>query len=533
MSKPTTERTADGWTHTWAEHGLRFRVTPEAGARERLFAEIVVETWQDGPDLSRWALVHQERVELLGRSREAFARYLATRGLRRGLDWTGMVMQACLLTVKAMREGVTAAPRTRTLEELLRADLPEVPQIVPGLLTVGCWILGGKPKVGKSWLVLNLLLAACNGGRALGKLPVESGPVLYLALEDTDNRLQSRALKALGELGMGAAGRFYFETNWSRLDAGGLEELDAWLTAHPGTRLVAIDTLAKARPRVSRQGAGRLYDEDYDAVAGLSHLAGKHGCAIIINHHLSKSRSEDPMEWLSGTMGLGGGVDGVWVLDRKRREPQATLHVMGRDLQEDQELALEWDDHLVTFHVVGDADSVRVSRERAAILDTLRREGAPVSPKDLADMVEMSYGAVRRLLSLMREEGQVRRLDYGKYVPETIVRDQGDHSDHSEQRAHRERSEQHSGRSSDHFGRTDRGDRGDRAELIARSDRSDRAQLHDSPAPSLLDCPSCGQELTDGACYPCDTRRCEVCGEATGFATWRRCVFHSRMETVT
>jgi RecA-family ATPase len=59
-------------------------------------------------------------------------------------------------------------------------------------------LLAGPPKVGKSWLSLGLGLAVAAGGQAFDSMPVQGGPVLYLALEDTPRRLQTRMGKLLG-----------------------------------------------------------------------------------------------------------------------------------------------------------------------------------------------------------------------------------------------------------------------------------------------------------------------------------------------
>ena len=63
---------------------------------------------------------------------------------------------------------------------------------ISNLVPEGASILAGRPKIGKSWLTLNLALAVASGGVALGKIPVEAGQVLYLALEDGQRRLQKR-----------------------------------------------------------------------------------------------------------------------------------------------------------------------------------------------------------------------------------------------------------------------------------------------------------------------------------------------------
>jgi integrase len=68
---------------------------------------------------------------------------------------------------------------------------------VPGLIAEGVNLLAGPSKVGKSWLSLGLALSVSAGNDALGSIPVQAGAVLYLALEDTPRRLQSRMGKLL------------------------------------------------------------------------------------------------------------------------------------------------------------------------------------------------------------------------------------------------------------------------------------------------------------------------------------------------
>ena len=77
--------------------------------------------------------------------------------------------------------------------QLLAADFPPLRWAVPNLLPEGCALLVGAPKVGKSWAALDIALAVAGGGLALGALRVETGPVLYLALEDGPRRLADRS----------------------------------------------------------------------------------------------------------------------------------------------------------------------------------------------------------------------------------------------------------------------------------------------------------------------------------------------------
>src|SRR5205807_1390003 len=66
-----------------------------------------------------------------------------------------------------------------TASDLLRKVLPAVKWAITNILPEGMTLLGGKPKMGKSWLALGLAVAIATGGVALGTERVEAGDVLY------------------------------------------------------------------------------------------------------------------------------------------------------------------------------------------------------------------------------------------------------------------------------------------------------------------------------------------------------------------
>src|SRR6516165_6488330 len=80
----------------------------------------------------------------------------------------------------------------RTLRESLvksAADLqhltfPPLNNVVPGLIPEGLTLLAGKPKVGKSFMCLDVALAVAMGGGCLNH-QCEQGDVMALFLEDT------------------------------------------------------------------------------------------------------------------------------------------------------------------------------------------------------------------------------------------------------------------------------------------------------------------------------------------------------------
>src|SRR4051812_3321977 len=57
-----------------------------------------------------------------------------------------------------------------TAADLMREDLPPIRYVVPSYFAEGLTLLGGKPKQGKSWLLLGTAIAVAMGGVALGSV---------------------------------------------------------------------------------------------------------------------------------------------------------------------------------------------------------------------------------------------------------------------------------------------------------------------------------------------------------------------------
>ena len=225
---------------------------------------------------------------------------------------------------------------TYTLQELYKQPIEPIPWVVEDLLAPGLYFLGGSPKVGKSWLALQLCLAVCQGEPFLG-FKTRRTEVLYISLEDGSRRLHIRALRMTEKAPAGL-----HLCSHAHLIGHGLEQqLDQMLAEHPGIRLVIIDTLQKVRMVA---GANASYGNDYQDAAALKELADRCNVCLLVIHHLRKMPDEDPFNRLSGTNGLTGAADGTIILIRqKRQEGTATMSATGRDI-EDMELTLDFSD---------------------------------------------------------------------------------------------------------------------------------------------------------------------------------------------
>ena len=87
---------------------------------------------------------------------------------------------------------------TKSCEEIMSTAYKPLEYCVDGLLTQGLYILAGAPKVGKSWLALDICLSVAKGEDVL-KHQTHIGTALYLCLEDSYHRIQNRLYELTDE----------------------------------------------------------------------------------------------------------------------------------------------------------------------------------------------------------------------------------------------------------------------------------------------------------------------------------------------
>ncbi len=222
---------------------------------------------------------------------------------------------------------------------LLCRELQPLRYIVEDLLPQGLAMLASPPKYGKSWMALDLCLSVAMGEPFLGHKTFQCD-TLYLALEDSDRRLQARTYKVLGS-------RLPPENCYTGTMAGTLtdrlpHQIEAFLRRYPAVGLIVIDTFQMVR--VSARAGSNLYDKDYSDMKILKQIADAHSICILVVHHLRKAPDTgDPFARILGTNGLHGALDTSFVMTRENRSDEITLlHSEGRDvLSEDTEMRFD------------------------------------------------------------------------------------------------------------------------------------------------------------------------------------------------
>lgn len=225
---------------------------------------------------------------------------------------------------------------TITLTELFQTSYTSRPPIIEGLLYAGAYILAGAPKIGKSFMVAQIAYHVSTGQDLWG-YKVHQGTVLYLALEDDFQRIQSRMFMMYG---VEDTPNLHFATTAGKIGNGLDEQLENFIREHSDTNLIIIDTMQKIR---EVGGEAYSYASDYEIIGKIKQFADQHGICVLTVHHTRKQQADDSFETISGTTGLLGCADGSLLMQKKKRTGlDATVKVVGRD-QQDQILYLKKD----------------------------------------------------------------------------------------------------------------------------------------------------------------------------------------------
>jgi hypothetical protein len=318
------------------------------------------------------------------------------------------------------------SPRISNLGQLDQVKFPSRKWVVNRLLPVGLSLLVGAPKMGKSWLALQLaLMLGCSGfvedaepdpaedfrvnfpSDFLG-FPVAYGRVLYLALEDSERRLQTRARALMrGALPDSVS----YATEWNLLHDGGLEDIQVWVDDTPDAKLVILDTFGRLRKPTTQYS----YDRDVHDLKDLQRLALDRDVGILLVHHKRKGGDgDDYLESVSGTTAIAGTCDTILSLSRPRGEAVGALQVTGRDVEEQAFRVRHVPDN-GRWVYEGPLELFQLSQERREIVELLESKG-PLSPKQVADNLKKNVSTTTNLLIKMVSAGNVKKAGHGKYA---------------------------------------------------------------------------------------------------------------------
>jgi hypothetical protein len=336
------------------------------------------------------------------------------------------ILEATTLAAGETREArAFLKRRSFNARELMAQRFPPIQELVPGVIATGLVMLVAAPKIGKSWMCLDLDYQASIGGRAFGCIGISQRPTMYLALEDGPRRLQNRMNK-LGITKPPATMQFITTLGEMNL----LDTIRMFFTSNTGRDpLVILDTLGKVKGMAARVTGENDFERDYRLMGGFKEAVDEvDGSTLLIVHHTRKMGAGDFLDTISGTNGIAGAADTILKLDRQRNSNDGILHVTSRDAAEG-EYAMQFDADSGLWTLTGGslseaADAAREARQTnnvgdqmADVIRLVNEHPEGIKPYQVGEQLDMGAQKAGKYLKRAADSERIRNPSRGLYTP--------------------------------------------------------------------------------------------------------------------
>jgi len=269
------------------------------------------------------------------------------------------------------------------------------------MCTPGLGIIAAIKKIGKSYMVLQLSGNVSSGTPFLGHT-VRQGTVVYMALEDGENRVHAR-LKEQGLEDENLPIIYIYQFPPLNTKEG-IIALKQVISEYKPI-LIIIDTLAKACRNVSlkENEAGAIVD----IFNQLHDLAIESKLVIlIVAHHGKGSSTHDAGFDIRGSSGIPGATDFNIGLYRNT-DGTYELVAEGRDIP-GEDLRLNFDKEIThTWSNAGDEQDLRRKEAEQKIIDAIITLGQKVDAANIAEQAGVDRSTAQYHLKRMRKDGTV------------------------------------------------------------------------------------------------------------------------------
>jgi archaellum biogenesis ATPase FlaH len=298
-----------------------------------------------------------------------------------------------------------------SIKEIMEADFPPIQWVIDGLLAPGLTLLAGPPKVGKSWLALQIAKAVGAGEQILGR-NTRKGSCLYFALEDSPRRIKTRVEmqgwdknSSVNVVPIGMLDILYHERVFKDFADGLAADIK-----DNKYRLVIIDTLSRLKTNMDQNRV----EEVTMNLSPIQKIAHDENCSIIlIDHHKKASDFEkNVISDVLGSVGKGAVADTILGLYRNNRRKSAELIITGRDI-EDNVFPIKFDAKTGLWEINLDEIEDNLSLQMTLVITFVSTKGE-VNEKDVVEHLKKDKGNVHRLLTKMVDENLLTKKKSGK-----------------------------------------------------------------------------------------------------------------------
>ena len=291
-----------------------------------------------------------------------------------------------------------------SVSEIMATQYKPIKWAVEGIIPEGLTILAGRPKFGKSWMMLGLGYAVATGSKAWEYGNTVKGTVYYLALEDSPRRIQNR-IEAMEGYFDTYPENFFVLTNFPRIGDGFIEMLQEIITKTPDLGLIIIDTLQKVRPR-SGGGKRNLYQAEYEDFETLQRIAITSGVPIVAVHHTRKrstiSEPVNQIDEISGSTGIQGVADTLIACTRDGNN--GMMYVTGREVDE-EEYPMEFIRYNMTWKL-SSPKSKQIDVGPLVLSEWFKANNV-ITAKEAAEVFGVSLRTAKRKLKELLDDGKL------------------------------------------------------------------------------------------------------------------------------
>ena len=295
---------------------------------------------------------------------------------------------------------------------------PDAPQwLVRDLWTTAAvGVIGGSPKVGKSWLGLDLAVSVASGTPALGRFPVQAtGPALVYLAEDALSRVRDRVAHLCRHRGLDLARLHLHAVTADRV------RLDT-----ERDQLALDHTVARIRPALLLlDPLVRLHSLDENSASEVSSLLGflralnrRYQLAVVLVHHLAKRSRRNLGQSLRGSSDLHAWTDSACYLVR-RADDRLQLTVEHRSAPAPDPLLLRLSggaDQPLSL-LVDNAAAAPPPPLAEAVRAALRSAGQPLSRTALRQRLRVNNARLGLALQTLEQRGLAVRGPTGWHLP--------------------------------------------------------------------------------------------------------------------
>jgi hypothetical protein len=309
--------------------------------------------------------------------------------------------------------------RTLPISDLLLKKFDPIKWLVEDMIASGQLVMiGGRPKSGKSWWVLQLAKSLDQRELFLDK-QTQRSKVLYIALEDGERRVYQRVrqLKWIPE-----QAEVVFDI--APLDDGngglglGIDQISA---AAEHFDSIFLDSLNASLTGKADENDNMEMGAINQTLANIAHSTDT---TIGVVHHTRKAKGDDVFNSLRGASAIRGAYDMGFVLIREQGQPEATLYGEGRDV-DFSPMTIRQCTNGIGWEYVGIETPVHTFKYAEDTIQAMLEndpENEGMTAEMIAEIRRISVGGARQALKEAHKRGYVIRKN-APFQPQLPIED--------------------------------------------------------------------------------------------------------------